>query len=55
MVLLKQSLLRPSQDLRPDLPEELRLAYLPSYGIIKLRLTATGHDREQLEKSLGIQ
>lgn len=31
------------------LPPEIRLAYLPSYGIIKLRLTATGPDRQHLE------
>ncbi len=31
------------------LPPEIKLAYLPSYGIIKLRLTATGPDRQYLE------
>jgi nicotinamide-nucleotide amidase len=31
------------------LPTEIKLAYLPSYGIIKLRLTATGPDKQQLE------
>ena len=31
------------------LPSEIKLAYLPSYGIIKLRLTATGPDKQQLE------
>jgi len=31
------------------LPGEIKLAYLPSYGIIKLRLTATGPDKQQLE------
>jgi nicotinamide-nucleotide amidase len=31
------------------LPAEIKLAYLPSYGIIKLRLTATGPDKQQLE------
>jgi len=41
-----------------QLPEEVRLAYLPAYGVIKLRLTASGSDekkirttvREQVEK-----
>lgn len=32
-----------------DLPAEIKLAYLPSYGIIKLRLTATGPDKLHLE------
>jgi len=31
------------------LPKEIKLAYLPSFGIIKLRLTATGPDKQQLE------
>ncbi|HKK43747.1 MAG TPA: competence/damage-inducible protein A [Bacteroidales bacterium] len=33
-----------------ELPSEIRLAYLPSSGIIKLRLTATGTDRGYLEE-----
>jgi nicotinamide-nucleotide amidase len=35
-----------------ELPPEIRLAYLPSSGIIKLRLTAKGTHRIQLEKIL---
>lgn len=31
-----------------ELPPEIKLAYLPSSGIIKLRLTATGPDRARL-------
>jgi nicotinamide-nucleotide amidase len=34
------------------LPEEIKLAYLPAYGIIKLRLTATGPDKQLLENLL---
>ncbi len=37
------------------LPVEIGLAYLPNYGIIKLRLTATGTDRKLLEKKAGEQ
>jgi nicotinamide-nucleotide amidase len=37
------------------LPAEIKLAYLPSYGIIKLRLTATGPDRQHLENILEHQ
>ena len=32
------------------IPPEIKLAYLPASGIIKLRLTATGKDKELLDK-----
>lgn len=32
-----------------EIPERIRLAYLPASGVIKLRLTATGDRREELE------
>ena len=35
------------------LPKEIKLAYLPASGIIKLRLTATGIERLHLEKVLN--
>ena len=43
-----------------ELPREIRIAYLPAYGVIKLRLTGTGDDRstvaglieEQVQKAL---
>jgi nicotinamide-nucleotide amidase len=34
------------------LPKNIKLAYLPNYGIIKLRLTATGPDKDQIENIL---
>ncbi len=37
------------------LPESVKLAYLPSYGIIKLRLTATGKERIEVEKIVDKQ
>ncbi len=37
------------------LPENIRLAYLPASGIIKLRLTATGSEPESLEKLVNEQ
>jgi len=37
------------------LPEFVRLAYLPSYGIIKLRLTGTGNDHVKIEESVEEQ
>ena len=38
-----------------NLPELLSLAYLPSPGIIKLRLTAKGDNKQELEKMLQNQ
>jgi len=37
------------------LPPEIKLAYLPSLGIVKLRLTATGTNRDHLEKLIDGQ
>lgn len=38
-----------------SLPAEIKLAYLPSYGIIKLRLTSTGRNREIIENIVNEQ
>lgn len=35
------------------LPAHIKLAYLPSYGMVKLRLTAMGNAKEELEKELN--
>ena len=37
------------------LPSHIRLAYLPSFGKVKLRLTAVGEDREQLQREIDEQ
>ncbi|MES1224703.1 MAG: molybdopterin-binding protein, partial [Bacteroidota bacterium] len=37
------------------LPEYIKLAYLPNYGMVRLRLTATGNDKNNLEKELQEQ
>ncbi|MHA7100614.1 competence/damage-inducible protein A [Roseivirga pacifica] len=37
-----------------NLPEHVSLAYLPSVGHVKLRLTAVGENREQLEKDVDL-
>jgi nicotinamide-nucleotide amidase len=42
-------------DFEAGLPEYIKLAYLPSSGIIKLRLTGTGSDRSMLTTSLKEQ
>jgi len=38
-----------------SLPECIKLAYLPNYGVIKLRLTATGENKNLLEKTVNEQ
>ncbi len=35
------------------LPRHLKLAYLPNYGMVRLRLTGSGPDREQLDETLN--
>ena len=40
------------KDLESSLPEHIRLAYLPGYGMVKLRLTTKGDDKEKMEKEL---
>ena len=37
------------------LPEHIKLAYLPSYGMVRLRLTAIGNDKNKLEEELEQQ
>ncbi len=36
-----------------SLPSHIRLAYLPGYGEVKLRLTATGRDQQTLKDEVG--
>jgi len=38
-----------------DLPSDIKLAYLPSFGIIKLRFTATGSDQLLLKEKIKEQ
>jgi nicotinamide-nucleotide amidase len=42
-------------DFEAALPREIKLAYLPASGIIKLRLTATGSDKKLLDSILHEQ
>lgn len=35
-----------------SLPPHIKLAYLPTYGMVKLRLTATGNQKEQVEAGI---
>jgi nicotinamide-nucleotide amidase len=40
------------QDLEEALPEWIKLAYLPNYGMVRLRLSAFGSDKEQLNTAI---
>ncbi len=39
-------------DFEASLPAHIKLAYLPNYGMVKLRLTSTGNTKEEVEKEL---
>lgn len=41
------------QDFENNLPSSVSLAYLPNYGMVKLRLTATGSSEEELSKLIN--
>lgn len=38
-----------------NLPKHIKLAYLPSFGQVRLRLTAVGNDEEQLKKDVDVE
>ena len=40
------------KDFEPSLPPHIKLAYLPNYGMVKLRLTSQGNNKEEAEKEL---
>ena len=40
------------KDFEPALPPNIKLAYLPNYGMVKLRLTAHGNNKGAVEKEL---
>ncbi|MEK7226292.1 MAG: DUF559 domain-containing protein, partial [Bacteroidota bacterium] len=40
------------KNFEPSLPSHIKLAYLPSYGMVKLRLTSQGNNKEEVEKEL---
>ncbi len=41
------------KDFEPSLPSHIKLAYLPNYGMVKLRLTARGNNKEEVEKGVA--
>ncbi|MCP9751402.1 competence/damage-inducible protein A [Ferruginibacter sp. HRS2-29] len=40
------------QDIEEALPSYIKLAYLPNYGMVRLRLTASGEAKDEIEKVL---
>jgi nicotinamide-nucleotide amidase len=40
------------KDFEASLPSHIKLAYLPGYGMVKLRLTARGDNKDDVEKEL---
>jgi nicotinamide-nucleotide amidase len=40
------------KDFESSLPSHIKLAYLPNYGMVKLRLTSQGENKEEVEKEL---
>ncbi len=40
------------KDFEVELPEHIKLAYLPNYGMVRLRLSATGFNRDAIEKEV---
>lgn len=43
------------KDFEEKLPANIKLAYLPSYGMVRLRLTDTGYDVDAIEKEINEQ
>lgn len=43
------------EDFENELPQSIKLAYLPSLGRVRLRLSTSGQDREEVEKSIELQ
>jgi nicotinamide-nucleotide amidase len=43
------------KDFEDQLPKEIRLAYLPAYGMVRLRLTTSGFDKPETEKLINDQ
>lgn len=51
----ESSLAEVIKDFEIQLPSAIRLAYLPSYGMVRLRLTTSGYDKMKTEKLINDQ
>jgi PncC family amidohydrolase len=40
------------KEFEPTLPSHIKLAYLPNYGMVKLRLTSQGDSKEEVEREM---
>ncbi len=43
------------KDFESALPSNIKLAYLPNYGMVRLRLTSSGYDKQTIEKEIQLQ
>jgi nicotinamide-nucleotide amidase len=43
------------KDFESALPSNIKLAYLPNYGMVRLRLTTSGYEKDAIEKEMKIQ
>jgi nicotinamide-nucleotide amidase len=43
------------QDFEETLPENIKLAYLPNYGMVRLRLSTTGFNKHELNTTIEIE
>lgn len=43
------------KDFEQNLPHTIKLAYLPNYGMVRLRLTGIGNEKEEIESTLQQQ
>lgn len=43
------------KDFESALPSNIKLAYLPNYGMVRLRLTTSGYDKQTIEKEIQLQ
>ena len=41
------------KDFENELPQDIRLAYLPNYGMVRLRLSASGFDKQAIEENIN--
>jgi nicotinamide-nucleotide amidase len=41
------------KDYEAALPAHIKLAYLPAFGMVRLRLTSTGNNKEEMEKEIN--
>ncbi|HEV8079779.1 MAG TPA: CinA family nicotinamide mononucleotide deamidase-related protein [Chitinophagaceae bacterium] len=43
------------KDFEASLPSHIKLAYLPNYGMVRLRLSSSGNDKDAIENEMNLQ